>query len=67
MKKISIEKFIIPTVNEKEHKPFIALVDKILTAKQQGKNSLDLENQIDELVYKLFDITTEEQKIIEGR
>ncbi len=39
LKKISIEKFIIPTVNEKEHKPFIALVDKILTAKQQGKNS----------------------------
>ncbi|MBK9557481.1 MAG: Eco57I restriction-modification methylase domain-containing protein [Bacteroidetes bacterium] len=67
LKKISIEKFIIPTVNEKEHKPFIALVDKILTAKQQGKNSLDLENQIDDLVYKLFDITTEEQKIIEGR
>lgn len=67
LKKTSVEKFIIPSIDEKEQKPFIVLVDKILSAKQQGKTSKELEKQIDDLVYKLFDITTEEQKIIEGQ
>ena len=30
------------------------------------KDSVGFEREIDELVYKLYDITVEEQKIIEG-
>ena len=41
-------------------------IDKIIEAKQQGKESTDIEKKIDELVYKLYDITADEQKIIEG-
>lgn len=67
LKKTSVEKFIIPSIGEKEQKPFIVLVDKILSAKQQGKASKELEKQLDDLVYTLFDITKEEQKIIEGQ
>ena len=66
LKKTSVEKFIIPSVSEDEQKPFISLVDKIFETKQQGKDSIDLEKQIDELVYKLFDLTEEEIKIVEG-
>jgi len=43
------------------------LVDKIISLKQQGKNSSEYERKIDEYVYKLYDITPDEQKIIEGK
>ncbi len=61
------EQIPIPLISEKEKKPFIALVDKILLAKSKNKDISDLETKIDELVYKLYDITPEEQKIIEGK
>lgn len=43
------------------------LVDKILSLKQQGKDSTEQENKIDELVYKLYDIKPNEQTIIAGQ
>ncbi len=43
------------------------LVDKIISLKQQGKDSSEQEKKIDELVYKLYDIKPDEQKIIEGQ
>ena len=60
------EQIPIPEISLKDQKPFIDLVDKIITAKQQGKDSTELEKKIDEMVYELYDITEEEQKIIEG-
>ena len=47
--------------------PFITLVNQILSAKQQGEDTAAYEKQIDELVYQLYNITPEEQKIIEGK
>ena len=44
----------------------MALVDKILIAKQQGQDTSALETQIDQLVYKLYDLTDNEIKIIES-
>jgi len=43
-------------------------VDKILAAKRTDKNSdtSKWEQEIDELVYKLYDLTEEEIKIVEG-
>jgi adenine-specific DNA-methyltransferase len=51
-----------------EMKPFINLYDKILSLKQQSPdgNTSDLENQIDQLVYQLYELTEEEIKIIES-
>ena len=57
----------IPAISEDEQKPFIALVNKILDAKTEGKDSADLEKQIDVLVYKLYDLTPEEIIIVEGK
>ena len=43
------------------------LVEKIISLKQQGINSRELENKIDELVYTLYNIKPNEQMIIEGQ
>lgn len=47
-------------------KPFITLVDQILAAKKKDPNADTsvLEKQIDEMVYKLYDLTDEEIKIV---
>jgi len=61
-----IKKLPIPkNVDEEIQNSIIQCVDKILEAKQQGKDSTDIEKKIDELVYRLYDITEDEQKIIE--
>ncbi len=62
----------IVTINSKNQKiadEFINLVDEILKAKEQDKNAntQELENKINSLVYKLYNLTEEEIKIIEGR
>ena len=51
---------------ESEANKIATLVDKIIAQKQLGKDSTALEKRIDDWVYKLYDITTEEQKLIEG-
>lgn len=60
----------IPICNivDRDQQPFITLVDQILTAKKANPkaDTSALEKQIDELVYKLYDLTEEEIKIIEG-
>jgi len=52
---------------DKDANEIAKLVDKIISLKQQGKDSNEQEKKIDELVYKLYDITADEQKIIEGQ
>jgi type II restriction/modification system DNA methylase subunit YeeA len=44
-------------------------VDKILAAKKQtpNANTSSLEKQIDELVYKLYELTEEEVSIVEDK
>jgi very-short-patch-repair endonuclease/type II restriction/modification system DNA methylase subunit YeeA len=44
------------------------IADKIISLKKQNSSAdtTDLENQIDQLVYKLYDLTEEEIKIVEG-
>jgi hypothetical protein len=51
--------------SDKEQTEIAKFVDKIIALKAKGKDSSELEKQIDELVYKLYEITPEEQKIIE--
>lgn len=52
---------------DKDANEIAKLVDKIISLKQQGKDSSEQEKKIDELVYKLYDIKPDEQKIIEGQ
>lgn len=48
----------------KQQQPFINLVDEIIQAKKENKNTTDLEAKIDEMVYQLYDLTDAEIKII---
>lgn len=47
-------------------KKISSLVDKILLEKQEDKDTKVIENQIDQLVYQLCELTEEEIKIIEN-
>lgn len=49
-------------------KPFIMLVDQILEKKKQNpkEDTSNLEAEIDQLVYRLYGLTEEEIRIIEG-
>ncbi|EJE0415561.1 Eco57I restriction-modification methylase domain-containing protein [Campylobacter coli] len=72
MSKIFVEKLPIPKINSKNQKladELINLVDEILKAKEQNKNAntQELENKINSIVYKLYNLTEEEIKIIEGK
>ena len=46
-------------------KPFEKLVDNINKLKSEGKDTTALEQQIDNMVYKLYELTYEEVKVID--
>ena len=50
----------IPNISKKEQKPIINLVDKILKLKTENKDTTDLENKIDEIVFDLYGLSEEE-------
>lgn len=67
-----IEKLPIPKINSKNEKladELVNSVDEILKVKEQDKNTntQELENKINSIVYKLYNLTEEEIKIIENR
>ncbi|EMF1270915.1 Eco57I restriction-modification methylase domain-containing protein [Campylobacter coli] len=67
-----VEKFPIPKINSKNQNladELINLADDILKVKEQDKNAntQELENKINSLVYKLYNLTEDEIKIIEGK
>ena len=49
-----------------QQRKFVNLVDEILLKKEKGEDMKYEENQIDQLVYELYDLTEEEIKIVEG-
>ncbi|EAI8249006.1 class I SAM-dependent DNA methyltransferase [Campylobacter coli] len=68
----SLERLSIPKINSKNEKiadELINLVDEILKAKEQDKNAStqELENKINSLTYKLYNLTEDEIKIIENK
>ncbi|EPT2005918.1 class I SAM-dependent DNA methyltransferase [Campylobacter coli] len=67
-----VEKFPIPKINSKNQNladELINLADEILKAKEQDKNAntQELENKINSLVYKLYNLNEEEIKIIKNK
>jgi adenine-specific DNA-methyltransferase len=70
-KKAFLEKLPLPPIT-KENQPIadqiIQKIDQILTIKKQNPfaDTSNLEHQIDQLVYKLYGLTSEEIKIIEN-
>lgn len=63
-----LRKLPIPNVNVELQKPISEIVKEILKLKSENSDSdtSELENQIDQLVYQLYDLTEEEKEIIEN-
>lgn len=64
-----IREFPIPEKlsDKTTQQPFISLVEKILQGKKDGIDTKEWEDDIDEMVYKLYDLTQPEIDIVEGR
>ena len=62
-----LERIPIPSATKEQQQPIIDLVDKILAAKKANPqaDTSDLEKQVDQLVYKLYNLTPTEIKTIE--
>lgn len=61
-----LRKFPIKNISATEQKPFISLVDQILVQKQLGQDTTSLEREVDTLVYCLYGVNEEEQRLIKG-
>jgi hypothetical protein len=55
----------IPKISSIQQKPLITVVEKILSLKKQNLDTTALEKEIDVLVYKLYELTYDEVKIID--
>lgn len=60
-----LNSFAIPNANAIQQKSIISLVTKILSQKSNGKDTSKLEQQIDNIVYRLYELTYEEVKVID--
>ena len=56
----------VPIPNFKNTTSLSKLVQKVIDKKQENKDTSNEENQIDQLVYQLYELTEEEIKTIEG-
>ena len=65
----AFEKLPVVKIPTAEQQPFITLVDQILAAKETDPDldTSDLEDEIDRLVYELYNLTEDEIAIVEGR
>jgi len=65
LKKATIERFPLIELTEKEQEPFIELVNKILDNKLKNIDSKDFENQLNNMVCKLYSLNDIEIQIVE--
>jgi hypothetical protein len=66
--KNELYKLPIPKISLETQQPIISLVDQILTLKKENPqaDTSQLENEIDELVYKLYELTPEEIEVVKN-
>jgi len=62
-----LDRLPIPIIKKKEQQPIITLVEQILKLKNENPKAdiTNIESQIDILVYKLYNLTYEEVKVID--
>lgn len=54
----------IPEIDKKTEKEIVNLVEKVIEGKKKGIDTREFEEEIDKIVYKLYDLTEEEVGII---
>ena len=67
LNKVVFEQIPVKLISEEEEKPFIEKVNQILALKKANPeaDTSKLESEIDQMVYKLYELTEEEIQIIE--
>lgn len=55
----------IPNITFAKQKPFETLVNKIIAKKERGKDTTTEEQKIDIMVYKLYELTHDEVRIVD--
>lgn len=60
-----LKQFPIPNISKERQKIFKILVDKIIAKKEAGEDTKSEEREIDLLVYKLYELTYDEVKIVD--
>ncbi|PVX46756.1 type II restriction/modification system DNA methylase subunit YeeA [Flavobacterium sp. 103] len=65
-KPMFIEKLPVPLLTENLQLQFISLTDAVINAIKQNKNTFQIEKEIDNLIYKLYELDEEEINFIEG-
>ncbi len=61
----ALEPLMVYYPTDKEEKIIVELVDQILKLKKSNKDTTDLERRIDMIVYKFYDLTYSEAKIVD--
>lgn len=64
--KYNLEEMTIPEVDKKTEKEIINLVEKVIEGKKKGIDTREFEEEIDKIVYELYNLNENEIKIIEG-
>lgn len=64
MKKIYLDNLPIINLSLVKEKELIQIVDKIIEFKKLDKDTQELESQIDEMVYDLYELTEEEKELV---
>ena len=59
--KYNLEEMTIPEVDKKTEKEIVNLVEKVIEGKKKEIDTRELEGEIDKIVYKLYDLTEEEE------
>ncbi|HEU5292548.1 MAG TPA: TaqI-like C-terminal specificity domain-containing protein, partial [Cyclobacteriaceae bacterium] len=54
----------VPKITLPKQKPFIVMVERIISLKQRNQESVSLEKELDVMVFKLFTLSYEEVKVI---
>ena len=62
----TVENFPIININKTYQQKFVDYVNQVINAKIKLEQSNQIESQIDQLVYQLYNLTEEEIKIVEG-
>ncbi len=67
-KKIFVEQISVPKIPATAQQPFIQVVDKIFAAKAKDPvaDTTELENQIDQLIHQLYELTVDQIKVIDS-
>ena len=60
-----IKQLPIKPSNKKNRQIFVKIVNEILSQKSEGKDTTALEQEIDNLVYRLYELTYDEVKVID--